>query len=282
MEFEQLPPDYLRELVHWSPDFAISCHRLSKKIYLTTKEQKLNHFKDGPIKKFEILKHITINQNPFGCLYGQDETTRFFTYGLGIRTQETLSPSHTGESFDINGYIGSILYSNYLALDSVKSDYKYGKFCFDMAGKHLQIKSSISHKFLREETLCNFFGNINAGQHFQNRAVKPVNFIGPHLYLDCLSVFQILSRRTCFSLELCREQTLKYFETSISNLGSMIKIFIFCYISYLRLGLDSIHNPISVDGRYSDIQNADKLVEMQIKIRRRIGELVSIPSLMYS
>ena len=273
MEFEQLGPDYLRELVEWSPEFAFSCHLLSKTISSITKHIKIELFKDTPIQKSEIFKHIVLNLNPFGCVY-YEHCIRGFTCGLGRQTTETLSPTHTGESLDISCYMGIGTYSNYFTLGTVKTPIKCGKICFDTAGKYLQIKNSISKKSRQEETLTKFFGISNQNTGIPGRGIKMEYLVDLPIYLDCLTVFQILSRRTCFPPELWREQTLKYFETAIEKLTTPQNIFLYCYISYLRLGLDSIHNPIFFSGYFNLAQHNEKLVEMMEAIRKRIGELV--------
>lgn len=263
MEFKDLPPDVLRELVKWAPSFAKSCHLLSKSIYLATRTTKLNLFKTTPIRKFEIERHVAFQQKPFGCVgvTGDTYSNVFFTSRLWC--------SNT-PSFDIKGYIWEMT----INLGTVKSYCDYQNIRFDMAGNHL-LKYPGPRKSLRDETLGQFLYLTDIDRSIMTKAIKfqilLKGIIQNDVYLDCLTVFQILSARTSFSLELSREQTLEYFNTCIAKLKSVINIFIYCYITYLRLGLDSIHNLITYHGPFNDTGN--KLVEMQEQIRKRIGEL---------
>ena len=267
MNFNDLPPDYLRELVKWSPDFSLVCHRLSKTIYLATKTVKLEYCKDIPPKQFEIRRHLTRTSHPFGCVsYYQNF---FFTSALWMKTQQQRIH---GESFDIKGCFG--FPGDTIRLVTVKSSRTYGKVCFEMSSRYFGVSHPIERKNHFSETLFKIFKlEATCHSYLPFKAIKTSTLFSDDICLDCQTVFTILSTRKSFPLELCRIQTTKYFDARLTQFQEPSQQFVYVFINHLLLGLDSIHNEFSCIQKLPDSFDQLKLWEMAEQVRQKITSL---------
>lgn len=267
MNFDDLPPDYLRELVKWSPDFLQHCHRLSKRIYMETKTVKLEFYKDVPIKRYEYERYIRLNDIPFGCVRHSGSG---FTCNLDSMSKRFLTSE---ESLDIR-YYSDYTYTK-ITLSTVRSYFSSDKVCFNMSSKHFQVSYPNQRKHWKDETFSKIFNiDYEYNSYMSLKAIKMSEIFrdgdlrhDDGVCFDCYTIFIILSTRTNFSLELCRTQTRKYFDSSIKNFNCQIQRFMYVYINHLILGLDSIHNQFSCNGAYLDTY---KILEMADEVRDTI------------
>lgn len=264
MNFEDLPLVYLWELVKWSPDFCMLCHRLSKTIYLATKTVKLECCKTIPPKRTELERYMTDPNHPFGCVAFSNRLNFFFTSRLWSKASQK-------ESLDIKGTFSTP--NNCIRLLTVRSHYAIDKFCFDQTSKYFQY-SSIQKRW-NDETLVKFFGLTNYDTSIRTsfKSVLISDLSNDDVCLDCQTVFNILSTRKTFPLELCRQQTTKYFDSCLNKLQEISRQFMYVYVNHLLLGLDSIHNDLLCSVNIKIDLDAQKILQMTDQVRQKITSL---------
>lgn len=264
MAFETLPSNVLREFVKWSQDFSKSCHLLSKTIYLATKEQKLERFKNVPLKKSDYTSYIKQQTHPFGCVsYAQYS---FLTCKLWATSTRPLTPT---QSFDIKGTLYGDNKS--MSLSTVKSDVTYtDRFCFNRSSRYF-VGKSFNRKLCKDEMLGNFFELYEGKNEFMDCKEIPISyFLDDTTYFDSFTYFKIISLRKIFSLVLCRTVTCQYFDSCLQKFNIPVQRFIWTYVNYLILGLDSIHNQFSCSGKLDSSVSE----QMENKVREAINLLV--------
>ena len=270
MNFDDLPPDYLRELVKWSPDFRRVCHLISKTIYLTTKLVKLEYCKDIGPKRVEFERYMRRQTHPFGYALFSAYTNLFFTSKLWKTTRRNAN----GQSFDVKGFFYQPE-QDYINVSTVKSDCTYDKICFDRSSLYFQGLYTTKRKHIKDETLGKLV-QLKSGKdsYMDCKAIPMLTLFEAGTCFDCQTVFNILSARKSFPLELCREQTSKYFDSCLQKFKTPLHQFIYVYINHLLLGLDSIHNQFTCFGNIKGKLDSLNLADMIKQVHQTINELV--------